>query len=92
MVGKLKDKPFTLVSVSADEELGTIKDFLTTTEMPWSHWWNGKEGGILEDWDVRYFPTIYVLDAKGVIRHKDLREKKLEEAVEELLKEAESKK
>ena len=92
MVGKLKDKPFTLVSVSADEELDTIKDFLTTTEMPWSHWWNGKEGGILEDWDVRYFPTIYVLDAKGVIRHKDLREKKLEEAVEELLKEAESKK
>lgn len=92
MVGKLKDKPFTLVSVSADSELETIKEFVKTTEMPWTHWWNGAEGGILEDWNVRYFPTIYILDSKGVIRHKDLRGPKMEEAVEELLKEMETKK
>jgi thiol-disulfide isomerase/thioredoxin len=85
MVEKLKDKPFTLVSISADAEKKTLTDFIEKTPMPWTHWWNGAEGGILEDWDVQYFPTIYVIDAKGVIRHKDLRGEELETAVNELL-------
>lgn len=92
MVEKLKEKPFVLVSVSADEEKETLTKFLAKEKMPWTHWWNGSEGGIVEDWDVQYFPTIYVLDAKGVIRHKDLRGHELEEAVDELLKELEPKK
>jgi thiol-disulfide isomerase/thioredoxin len=88
MVGRLKDKPFVLVSISADEKRETVKEFQTKTEMPWTHWWNGASGGIVEDWDVQYFPTIYILDSKGVIRYKDLRGEKMEEAVNELLKEA----
>jgi thiol-disulfide isomerase/thioredoxin len=92
MVGRLKDKPFVLVSISADDEKETLTDFLAKEKMPWTHWWNGSEGGIVEDWNVKYFPTIYVLDGKGIIRHKDLRGEKLEEAVNELLKEMEEKK
>ena len=92
MVERLKDKPFVLVSISADEEKETLTKFLAKEKMPWTHWWNGHEGGILEDWDVQGYPTIYVLDAKGVIRYKDLRGEKLEEAVIELFKELEAKK
>lgn len=88
MVAKLKDKPFTLVSISADDEKETLTNFLAKEKMPWTHWWSGSSGGILEDWDVQYYPTIYVIDAKGIIRHKDLRGEKLEKAVEELLAEA----
>jgi hypothetical protein len=55
--------------------------------MPWQQWWNGAEDGIVEFWDVRYFPTIYVIDAQGVIRHKDLRGPELEDAVKKLLDE-----
>jgi thiol-disulfide isomerase/thioredoxin len=91
MVERLKDKPFALVSVSGDEKKETLTEFLEKNKMPWTHWWSGREGGILEDWNVEYFPTIYVLDAKGVIRHKDLRGEKLEEAVKVLLKEGEKK-
>lgn len=87
MVEKLKDKPFSLVSISADEEKETLTNFLAKEKMPWTHWWSGSSGGILEDWDVQYYPTIYVIDAKGIIRHKDLRGEKLEKAVEELLAE-----
>jgi hypothetical protein len=36
---------------------------------------------------VRFFPTVYVIDAKGVIRYKHVRGKDLEEAVEKLLAE-----
>ncbi len=92
MVEKLKEKPFTLVSISADEEKETLTKFLAKEKMPWTHWWNGQSGGILEDWDVQYFPTIYVIDTKGIIRHKDLRGEALEKAVHELLTEKEEKK
>ena len=87
MVERLKDKPFALISISADEKKETLKEFLSKEKMPWTHWWNGSEGGVIEDWNVETFPTIYVIDAKGMIRHKDLRDEKLEEAVNELLKE-----
>jgi thiol-disulfide isomerase/thioredoxin len=87
MVERLKDKSFALVSISADDEKKTLTDFLAKEKMPWTHWWNGKDGGIIEDWDVRYYPTIYVLDSRGVIRHKDLRGEELEKAVNALLAE-----
>jgi hypothetical protein len=64
----------------------TLTKFLAKEKMPWTHWCNGQEGGIIEDWDVQAYPTIYVLDAKGVIRHQNLRGEELEEAVNHLLK------
>ena len=92
MVARLKDKPFALVSISADEKKETLTKFLAKEKMPWTHWWNGSEGGILEDWNVEGFPTVYVIDAKGVIRHRNLRGEALEEAVNALIKELEVKK
>jgi thiol-disulfide isomerase/thioredoxin len=87
MVERLKDKPFALVSISADEKKETLTDFLAKEKMPWSHWWNGNSGGVIDDWDIRYYPTIYVLDARGVIRYKDIRGEELEKAVNVLLAE-----
>ncbi|MBI1913261.1 MAG: redoxin domain-containing protein [Planctomycetes bacterium] len=90
LVKRLRDKPFVLVSISADEKKETLKNFLVDNPMPWTHWWNGQTGGIIEDWDVQAFPTIYVLDAKGVIRYKNVRGEKMDEAVDALLKETEA--
>jgi thiol-disulfide isomerase/thioredoxin len=87
MVKKLKGQPFVLVSISADEKKETLKEFLDKESMPWTHWWNGATGGVLKDWNIRFFPTIYVLDAKGVIRAKNVRGKELEDTVEKLLAE-----
>ena len=47
----------------------------------------GTDGPISKTWNVRSWPTIYVLDAKGVIRFKGVHDKKLDEAVDQLLKE-----
>jgi thiol-disulfide isomerase/thioredoxin len=85
MVSRLKGKPFALVSISTDEEKKTLTDFLAKEPMPWTHWWNGNEGGIIDQWYVQAYPTIYILDAKGVVRFTNLRGEKLEKAVEELL-------
>jgi len=92
LVKKLKDKPFVLVSISADAKKQTLLDFMKKNEMPWTHWWNGATGGVIEAWDVQYYPTIYVLDHKGVIRYKDVRGAALDEAVEPLLAEMEKEK
>ena len=91
MVERLKDKPFALVSVSCDdEEKDTLTEFLEKESMPWTHWWDGKDGPVTKALNVQFFPTIYVIDAKGVIRYKNIREEKLEEAVNKLIKEAEA--
>jgi len=91
MVKKFKGKPFALISVSADAKKETVTSFLEKNEMPWTHWWDGQRGSIGTELNVRYYPTIYVLDTKGVIRFKDVRDKAMEKAVETLLKEVEDK-
>ncbi|WP_165223481.1 TlpA family protein disulfide reductase [Aquisphaera insulae] len=93
MVGRLKGKPFELVSISADDELKTLADFLAKEKMPWTHWFpGGPKAKFFEAWNVNHYPTIYVLDPKGVIRYIDVRDETLEKAVNELLKEMETEK
>ncbi|MBY0513995.1 MAG: TlpA family protein disulfide reductase [Gemmataceae bacterium] len=70
MVARLKGKPFVLVSVSADEQKGTLTKFLDKNEMPWVHWWDGDENPLLKTFRVQAFPTLYLIDHKGVIRKK----------------------
>ena len=38
-------------------------------------------------WGVRSFPTVYVLDSKGVVRYINVREDALDRAVDKLLSE-----
>jgi thiol-disulfide isomerase/thioredoxin len=93
LVKRLKDKPFALISISADEKKETLTKFLGETPMPWTHWWNGADGGILADWEINSFPTVYIIDGKGIIRDKingfrpGVTDKKMDETVETLLKE-----
>ena len=91
LVHRLKDRPFVLVSVSADDEKQTLTEFLEDTDMPWTHWWGGADGKkLLNEIYVPFYPTIYVLDAAGVIRYKNVRGPKMDEAVDTLLKEMEA--
>lgn len=91
LVKKLEGKPFVLVSVSADEKKETLTEFLAKESMPWTHWWNGQEGDILKTYRVRAFPTLFLIDAKGVIRKKWIGSPEnavLDKAIEELVREA----
>lgn len=87
LVERMKDKPFKLVSLSVDDEKETLAKFLDKEKMPWIHMWNGATGGFVEQYQIQFYPTIFVLDAKGTIRFKHVREEKLDQAVESLLKE-----
>jgi len=64
---------------------------MTKEAMTWPSLWNGgATGGIVDRLGVRSWPTIYVVDALGVIRYKNERGEALEKAVDRLLAEAET--
>jgi thiol-disulfide isomerase/thioredoxin len=95
MVERLKDKPFALIGVNGDESRDKVKEVMAKEKMTWPSFWNGPrdgDGRLTKAWNVRSWPTVYVLDAKGVIRFKHLRGKELDKAVDELLKEMDEKK
>ena len=86
LVERLKDKPFALLGINSDPKeklLETIK----RENMTWRSWWDGGDtsGPIATKWNVRGWPTIYVLDHEGVIRHKGVRGEAMDKAVDELL-------
>jgi hypothetical protein len=90
LVERLKDKPFALIGVNSDVDKAKLKKVLEKEKITWRSFWNGPDGTngpISEAWNVKGWPTVYVLDAKGVIRAKNVREKEMDRAVDELLKE-----
>lgn len=93
LVKKYAGRPFAFVSVSADDKPEDVTAFLKETPMPWDHWFGGKGEGVTAAWNVRAFPTVYVLDAKGVIRGRIVgggprAEKRLDELVAAAMKDA----
>jgi hypothetical protein len=88
LVKRLEGKPFALLGVNLDNSKENMKKAEESHEITWRSWFDGREGSIGKQWHIKYLPTIYLLDAKGVIRYKGLREdKEINEAVDALLKE-----
>jgi len=90
LVKRLADAPFALVGVNSDKDLDKLHGRLETESITWRSFWNGPlgtRGPISARWNVESWPTIYVLDAKGVIRFKDVRGEDLDRAVDALLAE-----
>ena len=88
MVKRLKDKPFTLLGINSDQGRSALKKIMKDEKVTWPNIAGGPPGQnkIAQKWNVHAWPTIYVLDHKGVIRYKNLRGDQLEEAVNKLLK------
>jgi hypothetical protein len=95
LVKRLADKPFALLGINSDPDRGRLQETLKQENITWRSWWDGgsphgpTDGPIATAWNVKGWPTIYVLDAKGVIRFKDVRGDAMDKAVDQLLKELE---
>jgi hypothetical protein len=92
LVKRLEGKPFALLGVNSDRSRDELKKVIEKEKITWRSWWDGgsTSGPIATAWGVRGWPTIYVLDHKGVIRFEGVRGKEMDEAVDQLLKELES--
>lgn len=91
LVKRLEGKPFVLLGVNSDSK-DRLRRAMKKENITWRSWWDGgnTSGPIAKAWNVKGWPTIYLLDAKGVIRYRDLRDKELDEAIDTLIKEAEA--
>jgi hypothetical protein len=90
LVERLKDKPFALIGINSDDDKDAYRVQQKEMGVTWRSFWNGPRGTsgpISSKWGVRGWPTIYVLDHKGVIRFTGTRGKKMDAAVDQLLME-----
>src|SRR5262245_8605515 len=96
LVNRLADKPFALIGVNSDQDREKLKETMKEEKITWRSFWNGgsTSGPISTTWNVQGWPTLYIFDAEGVIRHKFLGspgDKVLDEVIDALVKDAESK-
>jgi hypothetical protein len=92
LVKRLEGKPFALIGVNSDRDLKKLKPRLEEEQITWRSFWNGPggtSGPISREWRVTGWPSIWVIDAKGVIRYRDVRGPAMDKAVDALLKEME---
>lgn len=93
LVTLMEGKPFALLSVNTDEDRETLKKSIAAGEVTWRCWWDGAPGGPLcTRWGIELFPTVHVLDHRGVIRYRDLGGEELKTAVDSLLTEVKAEK
>jgi hypothetical protein len=95
LVKRLESKPFALIGVNSDKDKDDIKKKNIEAQITWRSFWNGEKGTggpISKTWEVQGWPTLYLIDHKGVIRRKFLGnpgDADLDRLIDELVEKAE---
>lgn len=92
LVKRLTGKPFALVGINLNETRDGLKRCEERLPITWRSFFDGSDGPIQRQHNLQKLPTSYVLDAKGVIRYKDLHGEEMDKAVDRLLAEMDEKK
>jgi hypothetical protein len=92
LVEKYEDQPFAIVGINSDKEREKIAAACEKQGITWRSFWNGPEGSrgpISSTWEVEGWPTLYILDGKGVIRYKSVGAdvQAIDQAIETLISE-----
>jgi hypothetical protein len=93
LVKKLSGKPFALLGINSDDNLETLRETIIEEQITWRSWWDeGRtDGPIQTTWQIQQRPTIHLLDAKGIIRYKNIQPEGLDEAIDKLIAEVQGK-
>src|SRR4051794_24414825 len=98
LVKKLEGRPFVLLGVNGDDsdKNDVVKAKNEKQQITWRSSRNDRGGAgnkaIADEWNLQAWPTLFIIDAKGVIRHKFVGSpgnEKLDKLIENLVKEAE---
>ncbi len=86
---RLKDKPFAVLGVNCDDDKEAAVSATKSERISWPNWHDGAPGAgpIAKRYHIRSFPTLFVIDAQGIIRHKEILGEGLDKAVDQLLNE-----
>jgi hypothetical protein len=93
LVSRMQNKPFALLGVSVDDDAEAVKRMTVSDKLTWRSWWDS-EKQISSRYEVQYLPSLYIIDAKGVIRFRpsdyDPKDPKaLDKVIDQLVTEAE---
>lgn len=92
LVKKWKDKPFALLGINTNGyDAKKLKEVMDKEKLTWRSFAD-HSNTTCETWNVIGTPTLFVIDANGMIRHKWLGspgDKVLDAALERLIEEAE---
>jgi hypothetical protein len=91
-VERYAGRPFVLLGVNSDENREEPKQLAKDGTVTWRSWWDGsQEGPIHQRWKIQRWPSIFLIDAKGVIRKGPTLQsvEDLDATIEKLVQEAE---
>jgi peroxiredoxin len=86
-------RPFVLIGVNGDYKREQALNTVAKRGITWRSFWNGAggpDGPLTTAWGNALFPSVFVIDHRGVIRQKYLRGKQLDEPLEKVVTEAEA--
>jgi hypothetical protein len=88
LVEKFHKEPFVLLGGNSDESRSALAKIIKNERITWPNIFDGPKGKgeVARQWNVSGWPTLYIIDDKGVIRYRNPREKRLEDAIAKLLK------
>jgi hypothetical protein len=87
LVKELANQPFALIGVNSDKDKAELKQAMEKEHITWRSFIDGGTAGpIAKAWEVKAWPTIYVIDQNCIIRAENLRGEQLTAAVLLLLK------
>ena len=86
---RYKDKPFAVLGVNCDTDKQAAQGAIKSERINWPNWYDGApgEGPITKSYHIRSYPSVFLIDGKGVIRQKQIIGEALDKAVDELLNE-----
>jgi hypothetical protein len=95
LVKRMEGKPFALIGVNSDDNRDKLKPAMAANGITWRSFWNGggTSGPISQAWHLRGWPSLWLIDHKGIIRRTFVgyvEPNVMDQAVEELVKEAEA--
>jgi peroxiredoxin len=72
LVQRRDGQPFVLLGVNRDQDREHAKQVARDEHLTWRSWWDGdpQSGVIGKIWLIKQLPTIFVLDARGIVRFK----------------------
>jgi len=83
-------KPFQILGVNSDRTRDAFRKVMAKEALPWRNIFDGdpKTGPIVSALRIQAFPTVFLLDHEGVIRHEGLYGDRLKTAIEDLIQKA----
>src|SRR5262249_60129119 len=70
LVQRLANKPFALLGVNGDGEGRAAIPKIQEANINWRYWIDTPENAIVPRWDVSGFPTVFLIDPKGIVRYR----------------------